>query len=301
MSGAVDTIDNSIENLLFSVRLEEPQLDYLSCSLTNLDEMVTLVDSIVQEKKKRKRIRSRKKTKNKSGTEQLIDIAPSEATASTSNKAKPTTLETPIHFSIKAIGSQCHGCAFRKRDTECQLINLEYLTNFNETFIFDSREFVKLEVLNESFTTPVSDKTFIRNGTTNENDKNKTNHVKSLQSSTSQAKAKKRRQKQVATSSKEVKEKVSFNEYYKLEDVEEQLNSGALIKGTIRINPKSCKTAYVTNEDRNSQDYIINSIVDRNRALEGDVVVLKLKSESEWVDNQKSASVVYILEKVINV
>ncbi|GJQ73411.1 hypothetical protein Trydic_g13775 [Trypoxylus dichotomus] len=117
-------------------------------------------------------------------------------------------------------------------------------------------------------------------------------------SSTSQAKAKKQKRKQIASESKEVKTVASFNEYYKQHEVEAKLKLGKLIKGTIRINPKSHKTAYVSNEDRNSQDYIIKSILDRNRALEGDVVALQIKPESEWVDNQKSASVVYILEKV---
>lgn len=90
-----------------------------------------------------------------------------------------------------------------------------------------------------------------------------------------------------------------FEEYMSVADVTKGLQNGDLFSGCIRINPKDFKLSYVTNPNKQEQDVLIESLQDRNRALEGDVVVVKLKSESEWrAPNQKSGTVVHIKDKV---
>lgn len=89
-----------------------------------------------------------------------------------------------------------------------------------------------------------------------------------------------------------------FKPYLNYNDVNFGIECGRLVVGNIRINPKSYQEAYVSNTNRSIEDYLICSIVDRNRALEGDLVVLEIKPESEWKGNYKTAAVVYIKEKV---
>lgn len=86
--------------------------------------------------------------------------------------------------------------------------------------------------------------------------------------------------------------------YISTENAEDGLKKGTLIKGVIRINPKNSREAYVSNENRNVQDYMILTMDDRNGAMEGDEVVLEIKPESEWKDGKATASVVYILKRV---
>lgn len=73
---------------------------------------------------------------------------------------------------------------------------------------------------------------------------------------------------------------------------------GQLNKGVIRISPKSAQYSFVSNKDTTQSDYFIKSVLDRNRALEGDEIVFKVKSETDWIDGQKTAEVVYILNEV---
>lgn len=86
--------------------------------------------------------------------------------------------------------------------------------------------------------------------------------------------------------------------YISQDSLESGLEQGSLIRGFIRINPKNYREAYVSSEDRNTQDYLILNSEDRNGAMEGDEVALEIKPESEWREGQKTASVVYILKKV---
>ncbi|XP_017785598.1 PREDICTED: DIS3-like exonuclease 2 [Nicrophorus vespilloides] len=89
-----------------------------------------------------------------------------------------------------------------------------------------------------------------------------------------------------------------FEPYLCKDEVVKGLADGTLVKGVIRINPKFHTEAYVTRDDKSLQDYYIGTLTERNKALEGDVVVLRLKPEEQWRDEQPRASVVYILEKV---
>ncbi|CAG9856579.1 unnamed protein product [Phyllotreta striolata] len=108
---------------------------------------------------------------------------------------------------------------------------------------------------------------------------------------------------QKRASKKDKKKKVveKFPDYYTEEAVKAGLSDGSLVKGIIRINPKNAKESYVNNEDKSLQDYVITSVVDRNRALEGDEVVLRIKPKDQWTGEKgvnKTATVVFIKEKV---
>uniref|UniRef100_A0A8C2I4Y6 DIS3-like exonuclease 2 n=1 Tax=Cyprinus carpio TaxID=7962 RepID=A0A8C2I4Y6_CYPCA len=66
-----------------------------------------------------------------------------------------------------------------------------------------------------------------------------------------------------------------FEEYMRTEDVSAGLERGELIKGVLRINPKKYKEAFVPSPD-GSADIFLDGIAARNRALNGDVVVVKV-------------------------
>ena len=67
--------------------------------------------------------------------------------------------------------------------------------------------------------------------------------------------------------------------------VEKGLKDGLLIEGTLRINPKNYEDAFVTNEMKNEPDIYIGGMMNRNRALNGDEVVVDILPESEWKVN----------------
>lgn len=101
-----------------------------------------------------------------------------------------------------------------------------------------------------------------------------------------------------------------FEPYFSVEMVEAGLNENTLIEGIVRINPKHFQHAYISNNDRSEQDIFIDGIKNRNRALEGDIVVVQLiqqsedkeseNSNSEAVEEnkQKRGKVIFIKEKV---
>lgn len=93
-----------------------------------------------------------------------------------------------------------------------------------------------------------------------------------------------------------------FDWYMSVEEVNSGLQNNTLIEGVLRINPKQFQHSYVSSMDRSEQDVLIDGIKNRNRALEGDVVVVQLISDSESEDSnddkQKKGKVVYIKEQV---
>lgn len=66
-----------------------------------------------------------------------------------------------------------------------------------------------------------------------------------------------------------------FEQYMSVEDVSAGLKRGELIQGVLRINPKKYKEAYIPSPD-GSADIFLDGISARNRALNGDVVVVKV-------------------------
>lgn len=83
-----------------------------------------------------------------------------------------------------------------------------------------------------------------------------------------------------------------------------RVNDGnTYITGSLRINLHFHKHAFITMPDDDKGDLLIDGLLDRNRALEGDVVVAVVKPMNQWLkqsegDLQKTGKVVHILEKV---
>lgn len=77
------------------------------------------------------------------------------------------------------------------------------------------------------------------------------------------------------------KKKSIFETYMSKEDVSEGLKKGTLIQGVLRINPKKFHEAFIPSPD-GDRDIFIDGVVARNRALNGDLVVVKLLPEDQW-------------------
>ncbi|XP_028365380.1 DIS3-like exonuclease 2 isoform X2 [Phyllostomus discolor] len=77
------------------------------------------------------------------------------------------------------------------------------------------------------------------------------------------------------------KKKSIFENYMSKEDVSEGLKRGTLIQGVLRINPKKFHEAFIPSPD-GDRDIFIDGVVARNRALNGDLVVVKLLPEEQW-------------------
>lgn len=77
------------------------------------------------------------------------------------------------------------------------------------------------------------------------------------------------------------KKKSIFETYMSKEDVSQGLKRGTLIQGVLRINPKKFHEAFIPSPD-GDRDIFIDGVVARNRALNGDLVVVKLLLEEQW-------------------
>ncbi|XP_060521982.1 DIS3-like exonuclease 2 [Cylas formicarius] len=216
-------------------------------------------------------------------------------------------------------------CMFRKRNTKHKYINLKSFAVSCKTYIFESNilhlgnNLDKLGV--ENMHKEVSKKIrcvrdvsnvsynseSIKNKHLNGNELIKT--MSSLKNSLSMLKVKdnsSEKKKKLNKGTRRVERKIlkkpttttKFPEYISEVEAIQGLKLGKFIKGYLRINPKCSRDSYVSNENSSLQDYYITSVADRNRALDGDEVVLALKSETEWLDGKKTAVVVYILQMV---
>ncbi|XP_046461080.1 DIS3-like exonuclease 2 isoform X2 [Daphnia pulex] len=67
----------------------------------------------------------------------------------------------------------------------------------------------------------------------------------------------------------------TFENYWDQKDVEEGLRNESLFEGVLRINPKNYKEAYISAPD-GTEDFLIEGILHRNRALNGDIVVCEM-------------------------
>ena len=94
-------------------------------------------------------------------------------------------------------------------------------------------------------------------------------------------------------------DKNSFPPYYIREMVEKGLKDGLLIEGTLRINPKNYEDAFVTNDMKNEPDIYIGGMMNRNRAFNGDDVIVDILPESEWKVNHELVGD-YLLENDLN-
>ncbi|XP_042314486.1 DIS3-like exonuclease 2 [Sceloporus undulatus] len=75
--------------------------------------------------------------------------------------------------------------------------------------------------------------------------------------------------------------KKTFEAYMSKEDVSAGLKRKTLIQGPLRINPKRYHEAFIPSPD-GTRDIFIDGVVARNRALNGDIVVVKLLPKDQW-------------------
>uniref|UniRef100_A0A8R1Z4K2 DIS3-like exonuclease 2 n=1 Tax=Pristionchus pacificus TaxID=54126 RepID=A0A8R1Z4K2_PRIPA len=75
-----------------------------------------------------------------------------------------------------------------------------------------------------------------------------------------------------------------FMPYLSHDAVARGLSAGELIKGSLRVNQRNYEESYVDNPEGDDQaDLLILGVHDRNRALQSDVVVVRIKSRENWV------------------
>ncbi|XP_062481960.1 DIS3-like exonuclease 2 isoform X2 [Pezoporus occidentalis] len=77
------------------------------------------------------------------------------------------------------------------------------------------------------------------------------------------------------------RKKSVFEAYMSKEDVSAGLKRGELIQGPLRINPKKYHEAFIPSPD-GTRDIFIDGVVARNRALNSDIVVVKLLPKEQW-------------------
>lgn len=192
------------------------------------------------------------------------EYSSSSASTSATKTSTIESLKDVLHFSIKPVTDNINSIFLRKRDLKQRFINLKSF--FTESSCLFLSKFEKFAV--------------------NKNCK----ISKDKRHPKDEFGKKIKREKQ--------KENINFDDYINEDQVNEGLSNNTLIKGFIRINPKNSRESYVNNEDTSVADYFILSVADRNRALEGDEVILRLKPEEEWTAGNRTAKVVYIVEKV---
>ncbi|KAM6948751.1 DIS3-like exonuclease 2 [Aplochiton taeniatus] len=72
-----------------------------------------------------------------------------------------------------------------------------------------------------------------------------------------------------------------FEPYMSQEEVSHGLKRGELIQGPLRINPKKFHEAFLPSPDAN-RDIFLDGLVSRNRALNGDIVVVQILPPDQW-------------------
>uniref|UniRef100_UPI0037E84806 DIS3-like exonuclease 2 isoform X2 n=1 Tax=Semicossyphus pulcher TaxID=241346 RepID=UPI0037E84806 len=72
-----------------------------------------------------------------------------------------------------------------------------------------------------------------------------------------------------------------FEAYMTVEEVSHGLKRGELIQGQLRINPKKYHEAFIPSPD-DTRDIFLDGIVVRNRALNGDIVVVQVLPREQW-------------------
>jgi exoribonuclease R len=77
-----------------------------------------------------------------------------------------------------------------------------------------------------------------------------------------------------------------FEDYWDKEAVQRGLKLKKLIQGVLRINQRNYEDAYV-DDPEGGGDYYVSGIHRRNRALDGDVVVLEVLPTDKWLDEER--------------
>ncbi|CAK8697461.1 DIS3-like exonuclease 2 [Clavelina lepadiformis] len=77
------------------------------------------------------------------------------------------------------------------------------------------------------------------------------------------------------------KNKLLYDEYMSKDDVDKGIANGEIVTGALRVNSKKYTHAFISYET--GKDILIDGLRDRNRAFDGDIVAIKIKEKSDWV------------------
>ena len=75
--------------------------------------------------------------------------------------------------------------------------------------------------------------------------------------------------------------KANFEPYWTKQKASDALKRGEVIQGSLRINPKKYQQGYISSSD-GKRDILVDGIQNRNRALEGDIVLVELLPKEQW-------------------
>ncbi|EYC11246.1 hypothetical protein Y032_0051g2097 [Ancylostoma ceylanicum] len=97
------------------------------------------------------------------------------------------------------------------------------------------------------------------------------------------------RQRQQLPSTQRSRNKITiFKPYITEEEVQLGLKNGSLVKGAIRINQRKYEEAFINNPEGSDQtDIAVLGMPDRNRALHGDIVAVRIRPRACWVVNEE--------------
>lgn len=265
-----------------------------SCSYIQQSQNPNFIQNNEPKKKKKPRWRNMKPKKKRPTPEHL------EENEVNSNKTEVSALYDSAcllpHFSIKPVTNNPNSVSIGSRNRAKRKIRINSYIKQTIPVVFTSKTFVNNRVNNKADLNHLDAgfrKCSIKTEpSTSQNTQKVSSRKQQIQKRREKAKPNKKKEPEKDNDAKQLKGHLSD------ELVEEGLKTGKFIKGSIRINPKNYKEAYVSNEDRTSEDYIFPKIEDRNGALEADEVVFELKPKADWKDGKATASVVAITKKV---
>uniref|UniRef100_A0AAR5PJJ9 RNB domain-containing protein n=1 Tax=Dendroctonus ponderosae TaxID=77166 RepID=A0AAR5PJJ9_DENPD len=239
-------------------------------------------------------------------------------------KGEPVVDAGSVTFSIHAVKNSQTGRFFKVRNKTHKFINLKsFLADQSQTCVFETNLgslSASLEALNLESGYQKKRKYYDSvDVTSNSEDNTDTTEQNTRNESFTDEVQKSPTQKQdIPFKSKETRRRVGRKEYKRqqmlkkaaklrdetfpetltAESAEEGEKSSDLVRGFIRINQKNPRDSFVSHADSTQADYYIRSVADRNKALDGDEVLLKLKEDTELCEGKRVAVVVYISKKI---
>lgn len=196
-----------------------------------------------------------------------------------------------LHFDIQRLQNQICSIFIKIRSDKCKNVNIySFLSDSRKSIIFQN------SLCNQFYLKGSNDNFFTCNAKTLQNGMSKQQRRKYFRFDLQYQNSSPRRLTRLKM--KKQKKNQLFTPFLTEDDFNIKEIRDELIEGVIRINGKNFKEAYVSNPEAGQEDYLIDSIRDRNRALEGDIVYLKPKPKEEWKEKLITACVVFIKEKV---
>ncbi|KAJ8948639.1 hypothetical protein NQ318_022706 [Aromia moschata] len=220
-------------------------------------------------------------------TSKGVTNSPSPSKGNIQRTAQNRQVELQYRFTINPINTNTAGQLIRRRNLSFKYVNLKsYVKSTNLIPLVFTTKLPSVTNLSKKFS-----KLSTNNQKAKMTKAQLRKYPEDLQPSLSSKKPRRKEKKSKSDTHK-------FPNYIDIDEVHRGLENRTLVKGFLRINPKNFKDSYVGNEDTSIADYYLTSVLDRNRALEGDEVILKVKPEKEWIDGKKTVQVVSIAQLI---